>query len=247
MGLGTLIAIMRILLIEDEVPIAEVIKQGLEGAGYTVALAHDGVAGLERAREGRWALLVLDVMLPGMDGWDICRTLREERDPTPILMLTARDAVSDRVQGLDLGADDYLPKPFDFSELVARVGALLRRENIHKTRTLKVGDLEIDTRLRRVTRAGTEIALTPREYTLLEALAGREGQVLTREVILERVWLDEESLSNTVDVYVGLLRRKIDAGQEVKLIQTVHGVGYVLRGPQPPDSVKVDSARTEKP
>ena len=229
---------MRILLIEDEVPIAEVIKAGLEQAGYTVALAHDGVAGLARAREGRWALLILDVMLPGMDGWDICRTLREERDPTPILMLTARDAVQDRVQGLDLGADDYLPKPFDFSELLARVGALLRRENIHKTRTLKVADLEIDTRLRRVVRAGQEIALTPREYTLLEALAGREGQVLTREVILERVWLDEESLSNTVDVYVGLLRRKIDAGQDVKLIQTVHGVGYVLRGPEKTEKAK---------
>ena len=223
---------MRILLIEDEIPIAEVIKAGLEQAGYTVVMAHDGPAGLAKAREGRWALLVLDVMLPGLDGWELCRTLREERDPTPILMLTARDAVSDRVRGLDLGADDYLPKPFDFSELVARVQALLRRENIHKTRTLQVGDLEIDTRLRRVTRSGQEIALTPREYTLLEALAGREGQVLTREVILERVWLDEESLSNTVDVYVGLLRRKIDAGQEVKLIQTVHGVGYVLRVPQ---------------
>ena len=226
---------MRILLIEDEVPIAEVIKQGLEQAGYTVAMAHDGPGGLERAREGRWGLLILDVMLPGMDGWEICRTLRDERDTTPIFMLTARDAVQDRVRGLDLGADDYLPKPFDFSELIARVQALLRREHIHKSRTLQVGDLEIDTRLRRVTRAGLEITLTPREYTLLEALAGREGQVLTREVILERVWLDEESLSNTVDVYVGLLRRKIDAGQAVKLIQTVHGVGYVLRAPQKSD------------
>ena len=228
---------MRILLIEDEVPIAEVIKQGLEQTGYAVTLAHDGLTGLERAREGRWALLILDVMLPRMDGWEICRTLRDERDATPILMLTARDAVQDRVRGLDLGADDYLPKPFDFSELTARVQALLRREHIHKTRTLHVGDLEIDTRLRRVTRAGAEIMLTPREYTLLEALAGREGQVLTREVILERVWLDEESLSNTVDVYVGLLRRKIDAGHAVKLIQTVHGVGYVLRAPQKPESV----------
>ncbi|MGI4787559.1 MAG: response regulator transcription factor [Janthinobacterium lividum] len=223
---------MRILLIEDEVPIAEVIKQGLEQTGYSVTMAHDGLSGLEKAREGRWALLVLDVMLPGMDGWEICRTLREERDATPILMLTARDAVQDRVRGLDLGADDYLPKPFDFSELTARVQALLRRENIHKARMLHVGDLEIDTRLRRVTRARSEITLTPREYTLLEALAGREGQVLTREVILERIWLDEESLSNTVDVYVGLLRRKIDAGHDVKLIQTVHGVGYVLRAPQ---------------
>ncbi len=233
---------MRILLIEDEVPIAEVIKQGLEQAGYTVAMAHDGPGGLERAREGRWGLLILDVMLPGMDGWEICRTLREERDSTPILMLTARDAVSDRVHGLDLGADDYLPKPFDFLELVARVQALLRRENIHKARTLKVCDLEIDTRLRRVVRAGREIALTPREYTLLEALAGREGQVLTREVILERVWLDEESLSNTVDVYVGLLRRKIDTGFDAKLIQTVHGVGYVLRALQKTDGEKVEGA-----
>ena len=224
---------MRILLIEDEIPIAEVIKQGLEGAGYSVTAVHDGPAGLAKARDGRWALLILDVMLPGLDGWELCRTLRDERDPTPILMLTARDAVSDRVQGLELGADDYLPKPFDFAELVARVQALLRRENLHKSRTLTVGDLTIDTKLRRVTRAGVEIALTPREYTLLEALAGREGQVLTREVILERVWLDEESLSNTVDVYVGLLRRKIDAGHAFKLIGTVHGVGYVLRGPAP--------------
>jgi DNA-binding response OmpR family regulator len=228
---------MRILLIEDEVPIAEVITQGLEQAGYSVTAAHDGLSGLKAAEEGRSALIILDVMLPGMDGWQICRALRGQRNTTPILMLTARDAVTDRVRGLDLGADDYLPKPFDFSELVARVQALLRREHLHKGRMLQVADLEIDTRLRRVTRAGQEITLTPREYTLLEALAAREGQTLTREIILERVWFDEESLSNTVDVYVGMLRRKIDSGHIVKLIQTVHGVGYVLRGPQLMESV----------
>lgn len=224
---------MRILLIEDEPSIAEVIAQGLEQAGHAVDTAYDGRLGLHMAQQNQYALLLLDVMLPGMDGWTICETLRRQRDTTPILMLTARDAVQDRVRGLDTGADDYLPKPFDFSELLARVAALLRRDQVHKTRLIRVADLEIDTRQRRVTRAGQEIALTPREYSLLEALAGREGQVLTRDVIQERVWMDEDSLSNTVDVYVGLLRRKIDAGHAVKLIQTVHGVGYILRAPHP--------------
>ncbi len=224
---------MRILLIEDEPSIAEVIAQGLEQAGHAVDTAYDGRLGLHMAQQNQYALLLLDVMLPGMDGWTICETLRRQRDTTPILMLTARDAVQDRVRGLDTGADDYLPKPFDFSELLARVAALLRRDQVHKTRLIRVADLEIDTRQRRVTRAGQEIALTPREYSLLEALAGREGQVLTRDVIQERVWMDEDSLSNTVDVYVGLLRRKIDAGHPAKLIQTVHGVGYILRAPHP--------------
>ena len=228
---------MRILLIEDEVPIAEVIAQGLEQAGYSVTAAHDGLSGLKEAEKGRSALIILDVMLPGLDGWQVCRVLREQRNTTPILMLTARDAVQDRVRGLDLGADDYLPKPFDFSELLARVQALLRRDHLHKGRMIQVADLEIDTRLRRVTRAGQEITLTPREYTLLEALAAHEGQTLTREIILDRVWFDEESLSNTVDVYVGMLRRKIDSGHPIKLIQTVHGVGYMLRGPQPMENV----------
>ena len=223
---------MQILLIEDEGQIAEVIKQGLDQAGYSVTVAEDGEEGLRMALAGLYSLLILDVMLPGMDGWEVCRTLRAQRSTVPILMLTARDAVQDRVQGLELGADDYLPKPFDFSELVARIQALLRRDRLHKARTFRVADVEIDTRLRRVTRAGQEIALTPREYTLLEALAGREGQVLTREAILEGVWFDDESLSNTVDVYVGLLRRKIDAGYPVKLIHTVHGVGYTLRAPE---------------
>ncbi len=220
---------MRILLVEDEAPIAEVVSRGLTLAGYQVEVAADGRDGLERAENGRYGLLVLDVMLPGLDGWEVCARLREARDTTPILMLTARDSVADRVRGLETGADDYLPKPFDFAELLARVHALLRRDRIHKSRTIHVADLEIDTQRRRVARAGEEIALTPREYDLLEALAGHEGQTLTREVILERVWQDDDSYSNTVDAYVRLLRRKIDAAHAVKLIQTVHGVGYRLQ------------------
>ena len=222
---------MKILLVEDEGPIADVVRQGLEGAGYTVDVAADGHAGLALAEDKLYGLIILDVMLPKLDGWGVCAALREARSATPILMLTARDSVQDRVRGLELGADDYLPKPFDFTELLARVRALLRRDRLHKSRVIHIADLEIDTATRLVRRAGKEITLTRREYDLLEALAGHEGQVLTREVIQERVWLDEESYSNTVDVYVGLLRRKIDAGQAARLIQTVHGVGYVLRVP----------------
>jgi two-component system copper resistance phosphate regulon response regulator CusR len=170
-------------------------------------------------------------MLPGIDGWEVCRRLRDIRDTTPIMMLTARDSVRDRVHGLEIGADDYLPKPFDFAELIARVHALIRRDRVHRSRVIHIDDLVIDTGTRTVTRMGQQISLTNREYTLLEALASREGQVLTREAIMERVWMDEDSYSNTVDVYIGLLRKKIDSGHDVKLIQTAHGVGYVLRGP----------------
>ncbi|MCS6860206.1 MAG: response regulator transcription factor [Abditibacteriales bacterium] len=223
---------MRILLIEDEPDIAAVVKQGLEEAGYVVDVAEDGMQGLDLAAERNYALILLDLMLPRLDGWRVCEELRARRDTTPILMLTARDAVSDRVRGLDLGADDYLPKPFDFDELLARVRALLRRDSIHKTRIIRIADLEIDTGTRRVSRAGQEIVLTPREYSLLVALAARQGRVLTRDVIRETVWADEDSYSNTVDVYIGLLRKKIDAGHEVKLIHTVHGLGYTLKVPR---------------
>ncbi len=223
---------MRILVVEDDVEIAMVIRRGLEKAQYRVDVASNGRRGLELATENRYALLILDIMLPEMDGWAVCERLRASRDRVPILMLTARDAVADRVRGLDMGADDYLPKPFDFAELLARVGALLRREKPLKTRTIKIADLEIDTGLHRVLRAGQEIMLTPREYDLLEALASREGQVLSREMIQEQVWMDDTSYSNTVDVYVNLLRRKIDAPFETKLIQTVHRLGYTLRDPQ---------------
>jgi two-component system copper resistance phosphate regulon response regulator CusR len=250
---------MRILLIEDEPEIAAIIQQGLEagepagaslvgalsplvgspaaergrGSGrYTVDVAHDGPTGLELAFRECYSLIILDLMLPGIDGWTVCQRLRARRNPVPILMLTARDAVEDRVRGLEMGADDYLPKPFAFRELRARVHALLRRDQLHKGKTLRIADLEIDTGVQRVTRGGKEILLTQREYLLLEALATREGQVLTREMIQERVWRDDESYSNTVDVHISALRKKIDVDQDLKLIHTVHGRGYMLKGPE---------------
>lgn len=226
---------MNILIVEDEEAIASVVQKGLEEAGYRVAVARDGRDGLEKARERRFHLLILDIMLPGLDGLTICREIREDRNPVPILMLTAKDAVPDRVTGLETGADDYLPKPFEFPELLARVGALLRRDKLHRSRLIEVADLKIDTGAHRVERAGREIALSSREYELLEALASQEGRVLTREVILDRVWMAEDSFSNTVDVYIGSLRKKVDAGHSLKLIRTVHGVGYTLRSDGGPE------------
>ena len=227
---------MKILIIEDEAAIAKVAKRGLEQAHFTVEIANDGRRGLEMAIENSYHLIILDLMLPGMDGMAICAELRDRRDRTPLLMLTARTDIADRVKGLETGADDYLTKPFDFAELLARVHALLRRDKIHKTRVIRMDDLEIDTGLRRVTRSGKEIALSQREYQLLEALAANEGQTLTREAIQERVWMDEDSYSNTVDVYIGMLRKKIDADHCVKLIHTARGLGYVMRRPNIEDA-----------
>jgi DNA-binding response OmpR family regulator len=222
---------MRILIIEDDEAIAAMIRRGLEDAKYQVDHAADGEIGLTMASEGVYGLVILDLMLPKMDGWRVCENLRARRSRVPLLMLTARDAIDDRVRGLDAGADDYLAKPFAFKELMARVRALLRRDRVHRTRVLKVGDLEIDTAQRRVTRAGNEIGLSRREYDLLEALAANEGNILTREAIQERVWMNEDAGPSTVDVYIGMLRKKVDAGYGVKLIQTVIGVGYTLRAP----------------
>lgn len=224
---------MRLLLVEDEPGIASVVKQGLEENRYQVDVASDGAKGLELGLAGGYAAILLDLMLPKIDGIRVCEELRAHRVRTPILMLTARDTVSDRVKGLDVGADDYLPKPFEFEELLARVRALLRRDKVNKSKVIRVADLEIDTGSHVVKRAGKEISLTRREYTLLEALAAHEGQVLTREIIQERVWMDEESYSNTVDVYIGSLRKKIDAGHDEKLILTRHGMGYTLRRSEP--------------
>jgi DNA-binding response OmpR family regulator len=229
--LGKEDATMKILLIEDEPEIAAVIKQGLEEARYAIDTAEDGAAGLDLAFRESYALIILDLMLPRVDGWQVCQRLRARRSTVPILMLTARDSVDDRVRGLEIGADDYLPKPFAFRELKARVHALLRRDKIHKGKTLRIADLEIDTGVQRVTRAGREILLTQREYLLLEALATREGRVLTRDTIQQQVWRDDDSYSNTVDVHVSALRKKIDLDREVRLIHTVHGRGYVLKGP----------------
>jgi len=220
---------MRILIVEDDPAIARAVRRGLEQAKYVVETAADGITGLKMATEQEYSLVLLDIMLPGMDGWQVCEQLRAQSSRVPILMLTARSAISERVRGLEIGADDYLPKPFDFAELLARVQALLRRDKLHRSRIIRIEDLEIDTSLRRVTRGETEITLTPREYELIEALAAHEGRVLTREAIMERVWMDTESYSNTVDVYIGLLRKKIDANHEIKLIHTVRGIGYMLR------------------
>jgi DNA-binding response OmpR family regulator len=221
----------RVLLVEDDGPIARVVKRGLEQADFRVDVAADGEAGLRLATRESYDVVVLDIMLPGIDGTRVCERLRAARSTVPVLMLTARGALDDKVRGLEAGADDYLPKPFEFPELLARVRALLRRDKIHRARVIRVADLEIDTATRRVMRGGAAVSLSQREYDLLEALAASEGRVLTREVIQERVWRDDESFSNTVDVYIGLLRKKIDADSAVKLIQTVRGVGYTLRRP----------------
>jgi two-component system copper resistance phosphate regulon response regulator CusR len=216
-----------ILLVEDDEPIGEITKLGLEEASYPVTWALDGDTGLALALQGGFSLVILDLMLPGKSGFEICTALRAERSSVPILMLTARDSLDDRVRGLDLGADDYLAKPFAFPELLARVRALHRRDKMHRARLICIGDLEIDTAARKVRRAGQDIHLTPHEYTLLVALAGREGSVLTREMIQEQIWMND-SYSNAVDWCVAQLRKKIDANFGSKLIHTVHRVGYRL-------------------
>jgi two-component system copper resistance phosphate regulon response regulator CusR len=219
---------MRILVVEDQTDIAEFIQRGLEEARYYVTVAANGNDGLQLALERQFSIIILDIMLPGRDGWSICTELRDRRNTTPIIMLTARDSVRDRVQGLELGADDYLPKPFDFSELLARVQAAIRRDRVHKGRKIRVADLEIDTRTSSVYRAGVRIEMTQREFTLLEALASQEGRVLTRDAIMDTVWRDDSSYSNTIDVHVKNLRKKVDSDHAVKLIHSVYGQGYII-------------------
>ncbi|HEY3283713.1 MAG TPA: response regulator transcription factor [Armatimonadota bacterium] len=226
------IELMRLLVVEDNEVIASAVRRGLKHAGYEVDIAADGDEGLELGLTAEYSVIILDLMLPGRDGLSVCEALRRQRVTTPVIMLTALDALDDRVRGLETGADDYLPKPFEFAELLARVRALLRRDKVHKLPRIQIADLEIDTTARVVRRAGREIPLTNREFTLLEALAANEGRVLTRQAIQERVWGDFESLSDTVRAYITLLRKKIDADHPDKLIRTVHGVGYVLRRPE---------------
>lgn len=221
---------MRVLVVEDDEVIAQQLIHALSREGFDVDHAADGEAAVGETILRSYSLIVLDIMLPKLDGWQVCREVRENGFSAPILMLTARDTVDDRVRGLEEGADDYLPKPFDVRELLARVRALLRRDQAVKTGIIKVADLEIDSRARIVRRAGREISLTPREFSLLEALARNEGRTLTREMILENVWNSEENLENSVNYHVTSLRKKIDAPFENKLIQTVHGFGYSLRG-----------------
>ncbi len=221
---------MRILLVEDEKKIAGFIKRGLKEKGHAVDVASNGNDGLFQAQEVPYDLIVLDVMLPGKDGIFICRQLRKQNINVPILMLTARDDVEDKVSGLDAGADDYLTKPFQFAEFLARVRALLRRKDGDKKTRLKIADLELDQITHRVTRAGKEIDLTSKEYTLLEYFMLNANQVVTRTMISEHVWDDDfDSFSNVINVYVNYVRKKIDTGFEKKLIHSIRGTGYILR------------------
>jgi len=224
---------LRILLVEDEHRLSSVVRRGLEEESYAVDVAYDGREGLAMAESDEYDLLVLDVMLPGLNGLEITRRLRRRRVSTPILMLTARDAVDDRVAGLDSGADDYLVKPFAFRELLARVRALLRRGDLTKDPVIRVADLELDTVTHNARRSGVEIELTSREFALLEFLMRNPDHVLSRTQIAEHVWnYDFTALSNVVDVYIRNLRRKMDDAYEPKLIQTVRGSGYRLRAPR---------------
>jgi len=220
---------MRVLVVEDEPGIAQFICQGLREAGYAVDVAHDGQEGLDYVYVAEYDVLVLDILLPKLDGLHVLRALRDRGVKTPVLLLTAKDTVEDRVRGLDVGADDYLVKPFAFPELLARLRALLRRPPLQMDPILHLGDLEMDTARREVRRGGRLIELSPREFTLLEYLLRHPRHVLTRTQIAEHVWnFDFFSDSNVVDVYIGYLRRKIDRGFDRPLLQTVRGVGYRL-------------------
>jgi two-component system copper resistance phosphate regulon response regulator CusR len=220
---------MKILVVEDEKKAAGYLRKGLVENGYVVDLAADGEEGLALARSGSYELVILDVMLPGRDGWSVLGELRRGGLQTPVLFLTARDSLPDRVKGLNLGADDYLVKPFAFSELLARVRSILRRGPVRREDTLKHADLEIDLVRHRAARGGRKIDLTPKEFALLALLARRSGEVLSRTAIAEEVWdMNFDGGTNVVDVHVRRLRSKIDDPFEKKLIHTVRGMGYVL-------------------
>ena len=221
---------MRLLLVEDEPTLARSITRGLEADGFTVDHAATGTDGLWRAREGTYDAIVLDIMLPERNGYEVCRTLRSEDIWTPILMLTAKDGEWDEAEALDTGADDFLSKPFSFVVLLARLRALFRRGAPPRPAVLEVGPLRLDPGTRRLEREGEVIKLTAREFALLEYLMRRDGNVASKAEILDHVWgMDFAGDPNVVEVYIGYLRRKIDEGEDVKLIHTVRGVGYTLR------------------
>ena len=221
---------MRVLLIEDKKKTAAFLAKGLQEDGFTVEIAHDGETGLELARASKHDLLIVDVMLPKMDGWAVVAELRKSGMRTPILFLTARDSVRDRVKGLELGADDYLVKPFAFSELMARVRSVLRRSPARQQERVRIDDLEIDTRRHKATRSGTALNLTAKEFLLLAHLVRSAGAVVSRGEIAQQVWdINFATNTNVVDVMVRRLRAKVDDPFETKLIHTVRGAGYVLK------------------
>lgn len=220
---------MHILVVEDEPQIAHIVKRALEHDMHVVEVAFDGSEGLEKAEADAFDVIVLDVLLPGLNGIELCRRLRQGKVHTPVLMLTARDAVEHRIQGLDSGADDYLTKPFAIGELQARVRALGRRPADLETELLVTGDVSVSMRTHSIQRAGREIDLSHKEFALLEYLMRHKGQVMTRDQILEHVWgYDYSPTANVVDIYIHYLRRKIDKTHKQKLIRTVRGVGYSI-------------------
>jgi heavy metal response regulator len=221
---------MRILVIEDEVKIAQFIKRGLKEEGYAVDVAGDGEEGHFLLSSNEYDAIILDLMLPKIDGLTLCRELRKTGNSTPIIMLTAKDTVKDKVKGLDSGADDYLPKPFAFEELLARVRVVLRKKDSRVQTQLKVEDLSLDLLTHKVTRADREIDLTVKEYALLEYLMRNAGNIVTRTMISEHVWdINFDTFTNVIDVYINYLRNKVDSGFENKMIHTVRGKGYLLK------------------
>ncbi len=223
---------VKVLVIEDEVALADAVDRGLSAEGFEVTVAHDGLVGLEQARTGKFDLIVLDIMLPGMNGYRVCRTLREEEVWTPILMLTAKDGEYDEAEALDTGADDFLSKPFSFVVLVARLRALARRRSDANLQPLEMDDLVLEPVSRTVRRGETAIALSPREFALLEALMRHPGEVVSKADLLDRVWGEDfEGDPNVVEVYIGYLRRKIDRPFGRTDLETVRGEGYRLGTP----------------
>ncbi|MBN1345492.1 MAG: heavy metal response regulator transcription factor [Phycisphaerae bacterium] len=224
---------MRALVVEDDTGIQRFLVKGLREASFAVDAADDGIVGYELANVEKYDVIILDLMLPGMDGLNILKEIRESGNDTPVICLTARDAVEDRIQGLDFGADDYLAKPFSFAELLARIRALLRRGRTVVNSPIVVADLTVDLLTHSVDRAGRRIDLSAREYALLEYLARHAGEVLSRTMILEHVWdMNQDPLTNVVDVHINRLRKKVDHGFDQPLIHTIRGVGYVLRKDQ---------------
>jgi two-component system, OmpR family, copper resistance phosphate regulon response regulator CusR len=220
---------MRILIVEDDKKVAGFLKKGLKEEQYAVDVCYDGEEALFQSQVNQYDIIILDVMLPKKNGYAVCKQIREEGNLTPILMLTARDQLEDKVKGLQEGADDYLTKPFAFEELLARIKALLRRTQDYKTKTLNVGDLELDPVSRKVTREGKPISLTGKEYALLEYLMRNKGRTITQTMIIDHVWdMNFDGLSNVVNVYINHLREKIDKGFSQKYIHTIRGVGYQI-------------------